>query len=264
MFKYEQVPTLDPEELVGPAINTLCPLLPLPQSASLPKINVSSDDCFLAAPPRIAPYMSPTTVEFSRRRKYSSTSTLASDFLSASTMMDPDFLTPPTPTFTPLRSPISSLWDDRGRQERTNSLPEFRGNVTYKDASVNTDCSMFYEGAPLIYQRSTAPLPAPLPAPFPAALPAPIPTRLSRPSSFIDNLNKIGSEDEYEGADPETPPPLPPTSELLNPKKEKSDGETPRAPSTGKRAKFLSALARVGIKPRRQFSPLVMDNSDSE
>lgn len=165
------------------------------------------------------------------------------------------------------------------------------GNATFKDASVNTDPSLFYEGAPLFYNPTSATFAPPHP-----------PRRPSRPSSFINNLNTAEAEErrdrnagdaafgpngvgagDYSPARPEPSA----SADLLSPGQKTMDPtpgmkgveETPRGGSnpgsatgvaTGsKRAsKFLSALARVGIKTARarrdNFAPLVMENSDSD
>lgn len=282
MIRYQKVLMTDADfsDSEEPCDPSSVSLLSPPQSASPPERNVVIDGSHLL-PPRPFPYFSPT-MEIFRRRKDSSSNT--GDF--------PNFsVTPPTPTMPPPRSPITAMWEDhRTKQECPAVYPRFKGNVTFKDASVNTDSSSFYEGAPLFYN----------PTPATSAPPHP-PRRPSRPSSFINNLNTAVAEEQdqnvgdvafgpngvgagdYSPAQPEPSA----TTDLLSPGQKMMDPtpgmkgveETPRGGSnpgsatgvaTGsKRAsKFLSALARVGIKTARSrrdnFSPLVMDNSDSD
>merc|ERR1719228_1291583 len=174
-------------------------------------------------------------------------------------------------------SPVPSFWNDGHKQPPSST----RGNIRFKDASVNTDCSLFYEGAPLCYhnhqqQQQQQPL-------HPASSIPIYPNRQTktRPFSFIDNLNSSNASndvDALERAEIQSPPttPSPPISRSLfsslspsssAPKQDgvkqkgqqhqqqtpqsqhqqlgKSSEQTPRA-ATGKRAKFLHALAKVG------------------
>ena len=193
------------------------------------------------------------------------------------------------------------------------SFPILTGNIRFKDASVNTDCSLFYEGAPLCYHNHQQQQQQQQP-PHPASSLPIHPNRLTktRPFSFIDNLNSSTASndvDALERAEIQSPPttPSPPKKRSLfstlspsssAPRKDgvkqkekqqqqqtpesqpqqqqtpqaqqqlgKSSEQTPRA-ATGKRAKFLHALAKVGIKTatraRRDFRRLEMENSDSD
>merc|ERR1711942_162648 len=222
------------------------------------------------AAPRPIPYTSP---RMSVRRAHIPASFAQDDFQPA------------------LPSPITNLWNDQWPSESK----KVASNVNSRDASVNTDCSLFYEGAPLYKsrpQQHQRPLQQqqhqlqhhqqPL-----QQQQQPIFSRIglpSRPSSFIDNLNTIavrsgvvvvGNNNEGIDISPSSSP-----SSSLNDSSSSSASETnspngrgkgaeqtPRPPATGKRAKFLCALAKVGIKTStrawKDFSPLVMENSDS-
>jgi len=224
----------------------------------------------------------------------------------------PPYSAPSLPSVASL-SPVSALWAERKRSDVVSAVPVFKGNVKYKDACVNTDSSMFYEGAPLFYQQEQQQhqhqqhqqqhhqqqqqqqhqnqMVRPIAAT--TTMPSKIPPRPFRPPAFIDNLSTITPTTAavLEGSDaPPSPTDSSPSSllDIVDLEKgekgvvgEASKGEkTPRAatakgektPRT-KRAKILSALARVGIKTssysmatraKRDFHPLVMENSGED
>jgi len=255
------------------------------------KMSADSDD---RSPPRPFPYSSPRmdapqTFPFPLASKLPVGSTLPIPIPAAEDTLPP--YSAPSLPLVPSLSPVSALWVERKRSDIVSSVPVFKGNVKYKDACVNTDSSMFYEGAPLFYQQEqhqhqivrTIAADATM---TPSMMPS-IPPRPFRPPAFIDNLSTITPTTAavLEGSDA---PPSPidcdsSPSSLLDIDLEKGSGEakgekTPRASAKGektprtKRAKILSALARVGIRTssysatrvKRDFHPLVMDNSEED
>lgn len=296
MAQYQRIPTswddsefADEADVASRGVTTLQPtpypsVLPTPpRSGQL--LRFHERDAKGSPPPRPFPFV-PPGMDVPRRPSINS-----EDF---------DWMTSPASN-----SPVRSFLNDGHKQ-----LSSTRGNIRFKDASVNTDCSLFYEGAPLCYHNHQQQQQQP---PHPASSLPIHPNRLTktRPFSFIDNLNSSTASndvDALERAEIQSPPttPSPPKKRSLfsslspsssAPRKDgvkqkekqqqqtpesqpqqqqtpqaqqqlgKSSEQTPRA-ATGKRAKFLHALAKVGIKTatraRRDFRRLEMENSDSD